>query len=336
MLEALTIAIIQHVAATAVSANCSIFRTDIFLIRASCRRAKNGNNRGHSGTWRNGSDREPRVDGVAPRFRHRLISPVTRPGIDQRRKPRPPKLSEPRALASRAPHPPPPTPRNGGPSTSGSVDKPVINSFTAEPSTIERGQASTLSWSISNATDMSIDHGVGAVQSRAQRQVFPSATTTYTLTANGPAGSDTRTVTVEVSTAPAPPPTSTGGGPRLSSPEMLQQQEQDAYFDYDHNDIRPDAREALTHDAALLKQIFAQEPNFTVVIEGHCDERGSTEYNLGLGDRRASAVKQFLVSLGISADRLSTVSYGKEKPFCMESNESCWQQNRRGHFVKAN
>ena len=73
-----------------------------------------------------------------------------------------------------------------------------------------------------------------------------------------------------------------------------------------------------------------------MTIEGHCDERGSTEYNLGLGDRRANAVKQYLVSLGISADRLSTVSFGKEKPFCMEHNEPCWQQNRRGHFVKAN
>ncbi|HEY6389942.1 MAG TPA: OmpA family protein, partial [Bryobacteraceae bacterium] len=144
---------------------------------------------------------------------------------------------------------------SGGRSTPSGGEKPVINSFTAEPSTIERGQSSTLSWSISNATDMSIDHGVGAVQSRAQRQVFPSATTTYTLTANGPGGSETQTVTVEVSTAPAPPPSATIGAPRLSSAEMLQQQAQDAYFDYDHNDLRPDAREALTHDAALLKQI---------------------------------------------------------------------------------
>jgi len=227
---------------------------------------------------------------------------------------------------------PPPTPGDGRGASSSSVDKPVINSFTAEPSTIERGQASTLSWSISNATDMSIDHGVGAVQSRAQRQVFPSATTTYTLTANGPSGSDTRTVTVEVSTAPAPPPSATIGGPRLSSAEMLQQQAQDAYFDYDHNDIRPDARDALTHDATLLKQIFAQEPNFTVVIEGHCDERGSAEYNLALGDKRASSAKEFLVQLGIPADKMKTISYGKERPQCTDANEACWQRNRRAHL----
>src|SRR6266852_6051179 len=73
----------------------------------------------------------------------------------------------------------------------------------------------------------------------------------------------------------------------------------------------------------------------TVTTEGHCDERGSTEYNLALGDRRAGAVKQYLVSLGISADRMTTFSFGKEKPFCNESNETCWQQNRRGHFVRA-
>jgi peptidoglycan-associated lipoprotein len=231
------------------------------------------------------------------------------------------------------PHaPPPPTPVDGsGRSTPSNVDKPVINSFTAEPSTIERGQSSTLSWSISNATDMSIDHGVGAVQSRAQRQVFPSTTTTYTLTANGPNGSDTRTVTVEVSTAPAPPPSATPG-PRLSSAEMLQQQAQDAYFDYDHNDIRPDARDALTHDAALLKQIFAQEPNFTVVIEGHCDERGSAEYNLALGDKRASSAKEFLAQLGVPADKMKTISYGKERPQCTDANEACWQRNRRAHL----
>ena len=106
----------------------------------------------------------------------------------------------------------------------------------------------------------------------------------------------------------------------------------DAYFDLDKADIRADARAALSKTADFLKNY----PQLKVTIEGHCDERGSTEYNLSLGDRRASAVKQYLVSLGISADRISTVSYGKEKPFCMESNESCWQQNRRGHFVKAN
>ena len=106
----------------------------------------------------------------------------------------------------------------------------------------------------------------------------------------------------------------------------------DAYFDYDKADLRADARAALTKTADFLKSY----PQIKVRIEGHCDERGSTEYNLGLGDRRANAVKQFLASLGITADRMESVSFGKEKPFCTESNEACWSQNRRGHFVKAN
>jgi peptidoglycan-associated lipoprotein len=106
----------------------------------------------------------------------------------------------------------------------------------------------------------------------------------------------------------------------------------DAYFDFNKADIRDDARTALAQTADFLRKY----PQIKATIEGHCDERGSTEYNITLGDRRATAVKNYLVQLGISADRLNTVSYGKEKPFCSESTEACWQQNRVGHFVKAN
>ncbi|MBZ5611779.1 MAG: peptidoglycan-associated lipoprotein Pal [Acidobacteriia bacterium] len=232
----------------------------------------------------------------------------------------------------KVPPPPPPPPVTNTPpaSTSGS-NRAVINSFTAEPSSIERGQSSTLRWSISNATDMSINQGIGAVQSQGERQVFPTSSTTYTLNASGPGGSDSRTVTVTVSTAPPPPPPS-ATGPRLSSADMLQQQAQDAFFDYDKSDVRSDARDALTRDAALLKQIFAQDPNFTVVVEGHCDERGSAEYNLALGDRRATSAKDLLVQLGVPADRMKTISYGKERPQCTDANEACWQRNRRAHL----
>ncbi|MBZ5584869.1 MAG: OmpA family protein, partial [Acidobacteriia bacterium] len=85
-------------------------------------------------------------------------------------------------------------------------------------------------------------------------------------------------------------------------------------------------------DADALKAIFAEFPNQSVVIEGHCDERGSAEYNLGLGDRRGSSAKDFLVQLGLPADRLKTISYGKERPICTESTEECWQKNRRVHI----
>ncbi len=207
-----------------------------------------------------------------------------------------------------------------------------ITSFTAEPSRIEKGQSSSLRWSIANATDMQLDQGLGAVQSQGSRSVFPSSTTTYTLVANGPGGSDTKTVTVEVTSPPPPPPPPTVG-PVLSGAEMLSQQGQDAYFDYDKNDIRADAQQALTADADLLKRIFAREPNLTVIVEGHCDERGSAEYNLGLGDRRATAAKEFLVNLGVPADRLKTISYGKERPQCTDATEECYQKNRRAHLA---
>jgi peptidoglycan-associated lipoprotein len=226
--------------------------------------------------------------------------------------------------------PPPPTPPPA--ETAPRIDRPVINSFTAEPSTIERGGSSTLSWSISNATDMTINSGIGAVQSQGQRQVFPTGTTAYTLTARGPGGNDSRSVTVTVSTPPPPPSAPPRTTPTVSGAEMLQREGRDAFFDYDKSDIRPDARDALTQDAGLLKRILAQESNFTVVVEGHCDERGSAEYNLALGDRRSTAAKDFLVQLGVAGDRLKTISYGKERPQCTEAAEACWQRNRRAHL----
>jgi len=105
----------------------------------------------------------------------------------------------------------------------------------------------------------------------------------------------------------------------------------DAFFDLDKADVRADARDALSRTAQFLRTY----PQMKVVIEGHCDERGSTEYNLALGDRRAMSAKQFLVSLGIQAERIQVVGYGKERPFCSASTEQCWQQNRRAHFVMA-
>jgi peptidoglycan-associated lipoprotein len=103
----------------------------------------------------------------------------------------------------------------------------------------------------------------------------------------------------------------------------------DAFFDFDQSDLREDARSTLATDAQWLKK----HATVQVLIEGHCDERGTAAYNLALGDRRANAAKEYLVSLGIDASRVRTVSYGKERPFCTESDESCWQKNRRAHLV---
>lgn len=224
-----------------------------------------------------------------------------------------------------APPPPPPPPK---------PQAARINTFTAEPATIERGQSATLSWNVANATDISIDQGLGTVNATGTRTVFPSNSTTYTLTARSPAGMDMRSVTVNVST-PAPPPPPATKPPTLTGAEMLSRDAQDAFFDYDRNDIRDDARQALTRDADLLKRIFASDPNFSLIIEGHCDERGSDEYNLGLGDRRAAAAKDFLVMLGVPADRVRTISYGKERPVCTDATEDCYQRNRRAHLAPA-
>lgn len=229
-----------------------------------------------------------------------------------------------------APPPPPPPPKEEPPPPP--PPKPTISEFTAEPSTIQRGQSATLRWDVSNATDISINQGIGPVPARGSRQVFPNDTTTYTLTAKGPGGEDRRSVTVTV-TVPPPPPPPPPPAPKVTLSEMLEKRVQDAYFDFDKYDIREDARVTLTRNADALKEIFREYPQATIVIEGHCDERGSAEYNLGLGDRRATAAKEFLVQLGVPADRLKTISYGKERPQCTESNEECWQLNRRVHFV---
>jgi peptidoglycan-associated lipoprotein len=231
-----------------------------------------------------------------------------------------------------APAPPPPPPKEVP--TPPPPPKVSIAQFVAEPSTIERGQSATLRWEISNATDISINQSVGAVQARGSRQVFPSNSTTYTLTAKGPGGTDSRSATVNVTVPPPPPPPPPPPTPPVKTIiERVSTEVQDALFDYDKSDIREDARAALTRNSDALKAIFRDLPEGAVVIEGHCDERGSAEYNLGLGDRRASAAKDFLVQLGVPADRLKTISYGKERPQCTESNEDCWQKNRRVHFA---
>lgn len=233
-----------------------------------------------------------------------------------------------------APPPPPPPPVEVPKATPPAAAR--INTFTVEPSSIQRGQAATLAWSVANATDIAIDNGVGAVQANGNRQVFPNNTTTYTLTARSAGGTDSRAVTVTVTAPPAPPPPPPA--PRITGRDLFDREIAnggDALFDYDKSDIRDDARQVLTRDADALKRIFAADPSFTVVLEGHCDERGSAEYNLGLGDRRSTSAKDFLVQLGVPADKLKSISYGKERPVCTDANEACYQRNRRAHLAPA-
>ncbi|MBI1898357.1 MAG: OmpA family protein [Acidobacteria bacterium] len=229
------------------------------------------------------------------------------------------------------PPPPPPTPVEPV-KPPPKPAAPKISEFEAEPSTVERGQPSTLRWAVTGqATEITIAPGLGTVSATGNRQVFPSSTTQYTLTAKGPGGADSRSVTVTV-TQPAPPPPPPEPTPRRTISQILAEDVKDVYFDYDKSEIREDARAQLARNADVFKQLFQEYPNAALVLEGHCDERGSAEYNLGLGDRRATAVREFLIQLGVPTDKLKPVSYGKERPQCTESNESCWQMNRRVHF----
>jgi peptidoglycan-associated lipoprotein len=213
-----------------------------------------------------------------------------------------------------APAPPPPPPPPPAPTASIAVS----------PTTIQGGQSASLTWQTSNATDVSID-GIGAVQPNGSQSVSPSDSTTYHLVAKGAGGTQEATARLTVTQAPPPPPPT----PTVTDEDLFNQSVKDVYFDYDKADVRGDQQSSIQADA----QFFNQHPNMNFTIEGHCDERGSTEYNLALGDQRASAVKSALTAAGINASRIKTISYGKEKPFCTESNEACWQQNRRGHLV---
>jgi peptidoglycan-associated lipoprotein len=122
-----------------------------------------------------------------------------------------------------------------------------------------------------------------------------------------------------------PPP----AGPSISQQEFQAFQNQDIYFDFDKYDLRTDARTILDRKASFLNQ----NSSVRVQIEGHCDERGTVEYNLALGERRANAAKQYLTTAGISAGRLSTISYGEERPLDPGHTEAAWARNRRAHFV---
>jgi peptidoglycan-associated lipoprotein len=205
--------------------------------------------------------------------------------------------------------------------------KPTV-SLSADKTSINPGESAKLSWTSTDATNVSIAPEVGAVTAQGTTTVTPGTSTTYTITASGPGGNADATVRIAVATAPV----ATTEAPKSSSvDELFLQEVGDAYFEYDSAELRPDARQAIQKDAAFFKQY----PTMRITIEGHCDERGSTEYNLALGQRRANAVMQYLVSLGIPESRLNATSWGKEKPFCMEATEACYAKNRRGHFVQA-
>ena len=213
-----------------------------------------------------------------------------------------------------------------------SAPKAPAASITAEPSVVEPGQPVTLKWSSANATEATIS-GLGPVAVEGREEVRPAKATTYELVAKGPGGSATASVTVNVMAPPpsiVPPPAFVASRPLE---DRLASELSDVYFDYDKSDIRQAANGVLAKDAEALRTILADFPAAVIVLEGYCDERGSAEYNLGLGDRRATSAREYLEALGVPVEHLKTISYGKERPQCTESTEACWQKNRRVHFA---
>jgi peptidoglycan-associated lipoprotein len=196
--------------------------------------------------------------------------------------------------------------------------------LTATPTVISAGDQVQLTWHTTNASSVSID-GIGDVPSVGVKTVTPAVSTTYHLVARGESGSADASAYVTVNAPPAISVPST----TMSAEEEFKSRVQDIFFDYDNYDIRSDAQATLSKDADYL----IAHPTIKIVIGGYCDERGSDEYNLVLGQNRAEAAKTALVTAGVAADRIRVISYGKEKPFCTESTDECWQLNRRDGFT---
>ena len=195
----------------------------------------------------------------------------------------------------------------------------------ASPDVIQQGQSTVLTWKTENASTVTIE-GLGELSASGSKTVTPGSSMTYTLVAKGPGGTQDASARVTVNTKAAAAAT-----PSPSDEDLFARNVKDVWFDYDNSDIRGDQSTTARNDAAFL----AQHPSIKILVEGHCDDRGSEEYNLALGTSRAQSLKQALLAQGVSDDRIKTISYGKEKPFCTDQNEQCWQQNRVDHIAMA-
>jgi peptidoglycan-associated lipoprotein len=199
----------------------------------------------------------------------------------------------------------------------------------ADPLAIDLGQSVVLNWRTTYATSAVID-GIGPVPVNGTQTVSPSNSTNFHLTAKGDGGTVEANVrvTVRVPVVPTTAGDTNDKNADMGSEAVFHQNVQDAYFDYDSFDLRPDAQSAALTAARYLNA----HPAIKVLIGGYCDDRGSAEYNITLGQNRANAARTALISAGVSASRLRVVSYGKERQFCSEETEACWQQNRRAQF----
>jgi peptidoglycan-associated lipoprotein len=214
--------------------------------------------------------------------------------------------------------PPPPPPAMSAPAPTAEI--------TATPSSISAGDSTILTWHTSGATDVSIE-GMGAVATSGTQTVRPTDSTNYHLIARGDGGSTDATARVTVGSNSANNNSNMNEGDIDDA--TFHQNVKDVFYGYDSYDVSGPSQATIAQDATYLNQ----HPNIKIVLGGYCDDRGSTEYNLALGENRANAAKQALVSAGVAADRIRTVSYGKEKQFCTEQDEACYQQNRRAQFT---
>ena len=215
-----------------------------------------------------------------------------------------------KTAVAKTPEPPPPAPA-------------PTATIAASPDNVQQGQPTQITWHTENANTVHIS-GLGTVPANGSRDVRPSESTTYQLTANGPGGNTDASARVTVTM----PPVAQAPEPTLD--ELFARNVRDIYFAYDKYDVGGEEQSIAQNDA----QFLSAHPGLKILVEGHCDERGSVEYNLAPGANRANAVKQALTQAGISADRIATISYGKEKPFCTDHSEECWHQNRVGHLVR--
>jgi peptidoglycan-associated lipoprotein len=199
------------------------------------------------------------------------------------------------------------------------------------PTVVDRFQSVALQWEARNASNVRIEPELGSVQSQGSQLVNPGSSVTYIATAIGPGGSasDSARITVRVPAAAPSPRADSRVAPTVNMEALFKQNVQAIYFDYDQSDIRADQISRLNANAAWFKD----HRGLKFTIEGHCDERGSEEYNLGLGDRRANRVKEFLIQQGVDPSRINIISYGEERPACPQGTEACYQRNRRAAFA---
>ena len=224
------------------------------------------------------------------------------------------------------PAPPPPAPAPEPAPEPAPPVQPTIT-LTASPDSVKKDGEATLTWRATDAGSVVINGGVGNVATSGTVKVSPVESTTYTAVARGEGGEATASARITVIKEK----------PKVvvkeTDLEILQKAMKDGliktvFFDYDKSDLSESTKATLEENSRW----FRKYQDAQIVVEGHCDERGTEEYNLALGDRRAQSTRDYLIELGVSSSRLEAVSYGEERPFVQGSTEAAWAQNRRAHF----